>query len=282
MGDVLRRHPLETAAQLKAALGEKYAGFARADALRRSELLGELSGEVVAGMIGGKGVGAITKTAAKAARTTRIGAAVREKTAPLTTQVRKAAREYNWAALVRVAVVLDDVIRRGDMGGMSGFGGMQPAFAGAGRATGRRSLAEMLRQPMRMADKDGKPLTAADLKPVPTHELINAMQASFKARNYQFGNHTFKLDWAGMKHILQRHHPEFWDGTVKNKQSFFAMKTSMEEVKNAISAVLKQNREVLIQRGTNSIHRVRGTYNGQEYVLGIDKGRIGQFYSKEL
>ncbi len=53
----------------------------------------------------------------------------------------------------------------------------------------------------------------------------------------------------------------------------------MSEVQEAVTEILKQNREILIRQGTVGQYRISGNYNGQSYVLGINDGRIGQFYS---
>lgn len=76
----------------KQALGAKYEEFAVASAVRRAEMLGELSGEAVVGMIGGKGVGLAAKPAARAAR---------------------AAAVLSREELAKVAVVLGHVMERG-------------------------------------------------------------------------------------------------------------------------------------------------------------------------
>lgn len=43
---------------------------------------------------------------------------------------------------------------------------------------------------------------------------------------------------------------------------------------------MKQNRDTLINRGTTGSYQISGTVNGIEYVVGLNKGRIGQLYSK--
>lgn len=81
-----------------------------------------------------------------------------------------------------------------------------------------------------------------------------------------------------MKHILERHHPEYWDGSVKAKQSFLNNNMSIEEVQTALKDVLYQNRDVLATKGTRGMYQVTGNYNGVDYVLGVKNGRVGQFY----
>lgn len=95
-----------------------------------------------------------------------------------------------------------------------------------------------------------------------------------------FGNQQFLLDKKGMKHILERHHPEYWNGTVKKKQTFLDKNLSVNDVVNIVQDVMEQNRATLINRGTISSYQISGTVNGIEYVVGLNNGRIGQLYPK--
>jgi len=112
----------------------------------------------------------------------------------------------------------------------------------------------------------------------PQEQVINALQAEFKPIDYKFGSNTIKLSRTGMKHILQRHHPEFWNGSVKDKQSYFAAKTTIEELQNIITSVLKQNRQTLAGKATNIKYQIEGEVNGVKYILGINKGQVKQLY----
>jgi hypothetical protein len=81
-----------------------------------------------------------------------------------------------------------------------------------------------------------------------------------------------------MKHILQRHHPEFWDGSIKKTQTYFSAKATIEELQNVITSVLKQNRETLATRGAVRAFQVEGTVNGVKYTLGIERGQVKQLF----
>ncbi|WP_155634050.1 hypothetical protein [Burkholderia cepacia] len=83
-----------------------------------------------------------------------------------------------------------------------------------------------------------------------------------------------------MKHILERHHPEYWGGSVKAKQSFFDSKMSIDDVSDAIGSVMKQNSGLLEARGARGMYQIKGTYDGSDYVLGLNNGRVGQFYKE--
>ena len=85
-----------------------------------------------------------------------------------------------------------------------------------------------------------------------------------------------------MKHILERHHPRFWNGTTKSVQTFFDKNMSVIEIETAILAVISQNRAQLTKIGTNAKRgQVTGVYRGKQYKLGIKRGQIGQFYPLE-
>jgi hypothetical protein len=110
-------------------------------------------------------------------------------------------------------------------------------------------------------------------------KVVNAL-SNFQSRKMTFGNQQFLLDKKGMKHILERHHPEYWNGTVKKSQTFLDKNLSVDDVANITQSVMKQNRGTLINRGTTGSYQISGTVNGVEYVVGLNKGRIGQLYSK--
>ena len=70
------------------------------------------------------------------------------------------------------------------------------------------------------------------------------------------------IDKRGMKHILERHHPSLWDGSVKSRQSFLNKEMTVSDVADAIESIMKQNREELVQKGTKFSYQIRGTYKG--------------------
>jgi RHS repeat-associated protein len=81
----------------------------------------------------------------------------------------------------------------------------------------------------------------------------------------------------GMDHILARHHPSFWDGTVKATQSFFARGVSAERVEEMIVETLRANEDRIVTSGKRQIEH---TIDGVDYVLGLNGGHVGQFYPR--
>ncbi|MFC9430775.1 polymorphic toxin-type HINT domain-containing protein [Streptomyces sp. NPDC056987] len=132
-------------------------------------------------------------------------------------------------------------------------------------------------------------LTVADLHtyyvlagqtPVLVHNSGGCLPAlrDWSSQRFQFGNQSLLLDKKGMEHILTRHHPKYWDGSVKKTQSFFDSSMSVDDVQDAIGQVMRQNRDTLVQRGSQGMYQMRGNVNGVDYVLGMNRGRVGQFY----
>ncbi|NNC04962.1 hypothetical protein HJC10_19145 [Corallococcus exiguus] len=124
-----------------------------------------------------------------------------------------------------------------------------------------------------------EPGGGSGLKVAPPERVVNDLK-DFSGKRFQAGAETFLLDKKGLQHILERHHPRYWDGTTKEAQSFFGAKMSFEDVIRAIEAVLQQNRARMVGRGTRGMYQLRGTVDGVEYVLGLNQGRVGQFYPR--
>ncbi len=111
------------------------------------------------------------------------------------------------------------------------------------------------------------------------HRVVNALK-NIKSLNFRVGNQVYKLSHSGMKHILVRHHPAYWNGTVKAKQTFFPKSLSVQNIQSMIKQVVKQNRQTIMNKGPNATFQVQGNIHGNQYVLGFKKGQIGQFYPK--
>jgi len=109
------------------------------------------------------------------------------------------------------------------------------------------------------------------------HNTCHPVLRNWSSQRFQFGNAAFQLDKSGFSHILERHHPAFSDGSTKATQTFFDDALTVSDVQSLICSVARQNREALMGIGAGR-GQVRGVVNGQEYVLGVRNGRIGQFY----
>ena len=108
-------------------------------------------------------------------------------------------------------------------------------------------------------------------------KLLNVI-TQFQSIKVQSAESIFSLDKKGLKHILSRHHPRYWDGSLKTGQSFFSKNTKISDIIESITQVIEQNRELIITIKDNKQFQITGTVNGIQYVLGTKNGRIAQFY----
>lgn len=90
------------------------------------------------------------------------------------------------------------------------------------------------------------------------NKVINDLKG-FQSKIFHFGNLTIKLDKKGVKHILERHHPKYWDGSIKKEQSLLSEKMSINDVSDAINNILKQNRNNLINKERTTMYQVHLT-----------------------
>ena len=100
---------------------------------------------------------------------------------------------------------------------------------------------------------------------------------NFKTKTYIIDHIRIILDNGGLKYILERHHPDFWNGVSKKVQTFLPKNMTVQDIEKAIGEVLKQNREKILNAGTNT-GQYKGMVNGVERTVGLSNGKIGQFY----
>ncbi|MDW6053891.1 T7SS effector LXG polymorphic toxin [Bacillus paralicheniformis] len=234
-------------------------------------------GMVGTSIVGSKGV----DKAAKAAKAGKVGQ-VAAKATKASKKVSKQALEKSVASfkksMQRVASNIKGIQIHNPFA-------PQVQFAGGGKLPynaieGSNFKEELIRRIKELANVEKGDI---GINKATSEKVVNAL-SNFKSRKMTFGNRRFLLDKKGMKHILERHHPKYWDGSVKATQSFFKKDLSTEDIANAIESILKQNRGVLTEkdfRGTTGKQQITGTYNGVKYVVGFKKGRIGQFYPVE-
>lgn len=110
-------------------------------------------------------------------------------------------------------------------------------------------------------------------------KVVNALN-DFTTRRFEIGDKVFQLDKSGMKHILERHHPDYWAGETKATQSFFDRKMSIHDIRNVAADLMSQpqNREIIQKMNAYEAKQLHGKVNGVDYVMGLNKGRVGQLF----
>ena len=106
------------------------------------------------------------------------------------------------------------------------------------------------------------------LRSFPTQKLVPS--------NLSYGLTVSK---SAMTHILKRHHPLYWDGTIKAPQSFFAKNQSVDAIMNVMAQVVEKNRTAINNAGSSAVFKqYSATYGGTQYRIGIERGKVTQFY----
>lgn len=123
---------------------------------------------------------------------------------------------------------------------------------------------------------------AMTLRVAAPHVVTNALK-SFQTLRFQTGNRIFSLDKPGMEHILVRHHPSYWNGSLPSgsatPQSFFARSASIADIRSLVHSALRLSTTRLQQVGTGfGSWDVR--IDGILYRIAVSNGRVTQFYPK--
>ena len=113
--------------------------------------------------------------------------------------------------------------------------------------------------------------------PRASQKLDNAL-SNYQTRRYTTDNQTFQLDKAGMRHILERHAPEYWNRSPKSSQTFFDPGTSIEDIPDVVRDILGQNRDAIIAKPSAHEWDLTGTSRGRNYKLWTYNGRVTQVF----
>ncbi|WP_396021641.1 hypothetical protein [Bacillus cereus group sp. BfR-BA-01380] len=110
-------------------------------------------------------------------------------------------------------------------------------------------------------------------------KLINDLR-DYTSKKWNVDGNKIMFDKKGMKHVLERHHSDYWNGSVKAEQSFLNKDLSISDIQNIAGEVISQNRDIIISKGTRGMYQIEGKVDGITYIVGFKNGRIGQLYPK--
>ena len=111
---------------------------------------------------------------------------------------------------------------------------------------------------------------------------LNLLLKFYKGRTWNIGSVQFRLTADKMRHILERHHPAYWNGSRKKVQSFLPNSWTTETIENAITYVLNSEKNVKIISNKKNLmgkFQIDGQYLGKKVTIGFSNGKIGQFYT---
>ncbi|MED1478077.1 hypothetical protein [Bacillus pseudomycoides] len=110
-------------------------------------------------------------------------------------------------------------------------------------------------------------------------KVINDLH-DYTSKKWNVDGNKIMFDKKGMKHVLERHHPDYWDGSVKKEQSFLNKDLSISDIQNIAGEIISKNRDIIISKGTKGMYQIEGKADGITYIVGFKNGRIGQLYPK--
>lgn len=102
--------------------------------------------------------------------------------------------------------------------------------------------------------------------------------AAWQDRSFELEAATVALSREAIADVLRHHHLDFWDGSRKRIQTFFAGRPPIDEVVAIIGAVLKQNRVMVIDAGPHASYHIEGEVDGADYAVGITAGAVRTAY----
>jgi RHS repeat-associated protein len=108
----------------------------------------------------------------------------------------------------------------------------------------------------------------------------NKALREFSNTYFRTGDTLLLLTRESLEHILRRHHPRFWDKSVKTTQTFFGKNQTVGDILSLIDDTIRANRNQILQAGAQTEYHIEHVVDGSKYVLGVMRGHIGKFYTK--
>ncbi|MFJ3406760.1 polymorphic toxin-type HINT domain-containing protein [Promicromonospora sp. NPDC090134] len=111
-----------------------------------------------------------------------------------------------------------------------------------------------------------------------------AVLKNWKPKSFRYGDTTLVLQRGGMQHILERHHPTYFDPEqARQKNDFFRESRTVDDIVGLIDQVVRQRTDELaaIARRSNPEQQrgeVEATIDGVTYLLAVRQGGIRSFY----
>ncbi|MDE9367237.1 hypothetical protein PZ938_16580 [Luteipulveratus sp. YIM 133132] len=109
---------------------------------------------------------------------------------------------------------------------------------------------------------------------------LDALLKDWKGMHVTVGQDAIGVTRESMHHFLERHHPRYWDGSIKDRQSFLDPETSLEEMERLIRATLFANRHSIANTGSH-YRRLQARIDGATWVMAIDHGYVRMFYPRK-
>ena len=118
-------------------------------------------------------------------------------------------------------------------------------------------------------------------KPAKPQKILTALK-DFQSKRFSVDQRIFLLAKEDLKHMLERHHPRFWEGSLKRNQSFYPKNISVDELMDVIDQGIKHNRDklaTLVTRGGQIEVKIGDIL----WTIGVNRGgHIRQLFPEYL
>ena len=107
---------------------------------------------------------------------------------------------------------------------------------------------------------------------------LREMVKNYKPAVFDVGPDRVLLPKERMDHILRRHHPDCWDGTVAGKQSFFDARMTGDDIADLVRQAINQNQNKIRAGGIEHDTSIEGVVKGYRYKGTVSRGQVAQFF----
>ena len=111
-----------------------------------------------------------------------------------------------------------------------------------------------------------------------------AVLKNWRPRTFRYDDTVLVLQRGGMQHILERHHPTYFDPEqARQANDLFRESRTVEDIVDLIDQVIRQRTDELAAisrkpRPEQQVGNVKATIDGVTYRLGVNQGAIGTFH----
>jgi hypothetical protein len=111
-----------------------------------------------------------------------------------------------------------------------------------------------------------------------------AVLKNWKPKTFRYGSTTLVLQRRGMQHILERHHPTYFDPEqARQSNDMFRESRTIADIVDLIDQVVRQKTDEIEAiarrpRPEQQVGNVKATIDGVTYRLGVNQGAIGTFH----
>ena len=102
---------------------------------------------------------------------------------------------------------------------------------------------------------------------------------NFERKDFYAGGEKFSLTRERLAHVLERHHPQYWDGSVKTVQTFLDEDLSMDDVTDLIKGTIQQGFDTRVAAGRRATFTYQAIIDGITYQARTEYGKVVQFFS---